>query len=229
MINGDGAESMNAPCPATPAQEEGPYYRRLSLERQEIAEGRPGVPLQLEIAVRDTECVPVPGAVIDIWHCDALGAYSWYAAAAEDEEHRTDEAGSEDTSYICGGAGLAPGTFLRGWQRSDSAGVCRFQSIYPGWYPGRAVHIHVKVYDVASALTTQLYFPDELTDEVHRLAPYHQRPRRDTENVQDVIFRDADGTALVAPIPADDGYLIAATLTVGQRSSPESILNDPLR
>lgn len=214
MTSDVGAESTATPCTATPEQEEGPYYRRLSLERQDITEGCPGVALQLQITVRDTGCVPIPDAVVDVWHCDGLGTYSWYAAAAELDAHGTGDAVSDADLRVCAGAGLAPGTFLRGWQRSDSAGACQFQTIYPGWYPGRAVHIHVKVYVGTGVLTSQLYFPDELTDETHRLAPYRQRPHRDTRNADDVIFRDAGQPTLVTPVSAGDGYLVTAMFTL---------------
>lgn len=214
MTSEGGTESMGRPCAPTPEQEEGPYYRRLSLERQDIIEDRPGVPLRLQITVRDSGCVPIPNAVVDVWHCDALGTYSWYAAAAELNAHGTGEAGFGIDLHVCAGAGLAPGTFLRGWQRSDSEGVCQFRTIYPGWYPGRAVHIHVKVYAGAGVLTSQLYFPDEVTDETHRLAPYRERPHRDSRNADDVIFRDAGQPTLVTPVPADDGYLVTAVLTL---------------
>src|SRR5690554_422778 len=113
-----GNDPAPVACPATPEQEEGPYYRTRMMERSDISEGRPGVPLVLQIEVTDTDCRPLADVPVDIWHCDALGIYSWYAAAGEQEDHDTFEPAPGNPSHGCEGAGLAPGTFLRGWQRS---------------------------------------------------------------------------------------------------------------
>ena len=114
-------------CAMAPASAAGPFPTIDRMERREIHEGEPGEPLRLGIRVVDGECAPVPGAVVDIWHCDATGDYS---------------------EYIDDGSGKDEGegsTFCRGLQRADSDGIVEFLSIYPGWYEGRAVHIHVTV------------------------------------------------------------------------------------
>ena len=190
----------SARCDPTPEQEEGPYYRELPLERADVVEDRVGDPLELIVRVLDDSCAPVADAAIDIWHCDALGLYSWYAADGEEDD--------------VGPASLVPGTFLRGIQRSDADGICRFRTIYPGWYPGRTVHIHAKAGTGAAPLTVQLYFPDEITDEVHRLAPYSARERRDTTNDQDTIFPQGRGSTLMTVTPAATGHRAEAELVV---------------
>jgi protocatechuate 3,4-dioxygenase beta subunit len=192
-------------CAPTPDQEEGPYYRQLVLVRDELTEGRVGSKLQLGIQVLDPGCEPVVDALVDIWHCDALGTYSWYAAV---EEHGQ-----------VGAASLEPGTFLRGSQRSGGDGRCRFRTIYPGWYPGRAVHIHAKVHHPGELLTVQLYFPEETTEAVHQLPPYAARQRRDTTNDTDVIYLEGGSSTLLSLVADEDGHRAEVTLVVDKSNS----------
>jgi protocatechuate 3,4-dioxygenase beta subunit len=148
-------ESAGA-CVVTPEQTEGPYFVEEHLHRSDIrfdpGDGsvRPGLPLKLQIHVQVIDrvgCRPLAGAVVDIWHCDAQGMYS------DVSERRFQSVGSR---------------FLRGDQVTDASGAVRFATIYPGWYPGRAVHIHLEIRtqpDAANRLqwTSQLYFDDAIT------------------------------------------------------------------
>src|SRR3989440_6690446 len=110
-------------CVLAPEQTEGPYYIANEKLRRNITEGRPGTPLTLRLRVVDAStCKPIKNAAVDVWHCDALGAYSGF------------------------GAGSGNRTFMRGVQRTDANGFATFQTVYPGWYQGRTVHIHVKVH-----------------------------------------------------------------------------------
>jgi len=177
-----------APCLLTPEQTEGPFYLSADLERRDITEGRPGHPLRLGLRVVDAACVPVARAVVDVWHADAVGDYSGFVDGSHD-----DEAG-EGT------------TFLRGSQVANDEGIVEFATVYPGWYPGRAVHVHVKAHlDGATVLTSQLYFPEDLTDEVHDEGPYADHGTRDTRNEDDGIAGD----------PASAGNLVTASATGG--------------
>ncbi len=144
-------------------------------------------------------CEPLPDAVVDLWHTDAAGAYSGYP----------EQPGDRDTSGE---------TFLRGLQMTDSDGVARFDTIYPGWYPGRTVHMHFKVhYNGTTFVTSQFYFDDEVTDEVYQGAPYSDRPNRSTRNDDDDILRgDSDGVNVLATVTgAADGEGYTGTITVG--------------
>jgi protocatechuate 3,4-dioxygenase beta subunit len=169
------------PCTLTPEQTEGPFYADLDMMRRDITESHPGHPLRLGIRVVDSRCEPVPGALVDVWHCDVEGDYSAYA----------DGSGGDDAG---------PGTtFLRGTQRTDDEGIAEFRTIYPGWYTGRAVHIHMKVHvGDKTVLTSQLYLPDDVTDRVHAQTPYAAHGVRDTRNNEDLIAGDpaANGTLL---------------------------------
>src|SRR4029450_6300067 len=102
-----------------PELTEGPYYVDDAAVRRNIKRGKTGVPLRLRLRVLDvSSCKPIRGAAVDIWHCDALGVYSGVQGDSDD--------------------------FLRGVQRTNATGWAEFRTVYPGWYRGRAVHIHVK-------------------------------------------------------------------------------------
>ena len=124
-----------AACRLTTQSTEGPYYFDVDSIRSDIREDREGTLLRLGIRVRDAgSCDPIEDAVVDVWHCDALGRYSGF-----------EEAEGE--------------TFCRGAQVTNADGVAQFRTVYPGWYPGRTPHIHVKVHlDRTTVLPTQLYF-----------------------------------------------------------------------
>jgi protocatechuate 3,4-dioxygenase beta subunit len=175
------------------------------MDRSDIRENREGAPLTIEIRVADPGCAPVSEGAVEVWQCDALGTYSWYAAAGEEGD---------------GPAELERGTFLRGCQELTPEGSSRFRTIYPGWYKGRTVHVHYKIHDAdGSTLTGQLYFPDELTDVVHGQDPYAARPHRDTRNTDDVIFRDGGETTLMQPEASGEGYLARCLLIVDRDAS----------
>ena len=187
--------STNAQCVVTPALTEGPYFVDEMLNRSDIrtdpatGAARPGVPLELTLSlsqVAASGCAALAGALVDMWHCDALGVYS-------------DVASQQSVGQ----------RFLRGYQVSDASGSVRFTTIYPGWYQGRAVHIHFKVRTNPSAsrgleFTSQLFFDEALTDQIHSQAPYSQKGRRDTLITADSIFRSG-GTTLLVPLAAAGG------------------------
>lgn len=183
-------------CVLTPEQTEGPFFLDSHRVRRNVTEGRKGTPLTLRLGVVDVStCKPIRGAIVDIWHCDAAGVYSGVA-----------QEGTEGQ------------TFLRGSQRTNAGGVATLVTIYPGWYPGRTVHVHVKVLagrDIAH--TGQLYFPDRVTDAVYRRAPYRSRPNRDPRNVGDAIYRDGGRRSQLRLTRSGSGYVGAITMGV-QRS-----------
>ena len=176
-------------CLLAPEQTEGPFYLPGDMVRRDITDGLPGRPLRLGIRVVDAACDPIPGALVDVWHCDVDGDYSGFA----------DGSGSDDDA--------ADGTsFLRGSQVANGEGIVEFATIYPGWYTGRAVHVHVKAHiDGTTVLTSQLYFPEDVTDEVHATEPYAAHGTRDTRNEDDAIAGD----------PAAAGNLLATSAEGG--------------
>ena len=162
-------------CTLTPETTEGPYWVDDRLKRADVTEGQTGVALTLVLGVYEANaaCSPYPGAVVDIWQANALGLYS-----DEPLQPRADTGGQ---------------TFLRGCQISGDDGKVVFQTIYPGWYEGRTLHIHVRVRTFAkdettSTFTTQIFFAEEINAAVLATSPYDERPERDTTNASDTIF-----------------------------------------
>jgi protocatechuate 3,4-dioxygenase beta subunit len=131
----------------------------------------------------------VPNAVVDLWQCDAGGYYSGFAGAAPGQggsRAGADEYGDSES------AATSPQRFLRGTQVTGVDGVVQFASIYPGWYPTRTAHLHLKVHlDARTVLTTQLFFDDAITDAVYTAAPYSAHPGRDTRNDRDAFYKPA--------------------------------------
>jgi hypothetical protein len=170
-----------AVCALTPSAAEGPFPSIEQLDRADITEGYPGHPLRLGLRVVDQACRPIPDSRVEIWHTDATGDYSSY----QDNGSGKDE-----------GAGT---TFLRGIRTADAEGIVEFQTLYPGWYEGRAVHIHVTAWiGSSSVLTTQLYFDEAYTEAVYRAAPYAEFGPPDTGWADDRLIGNpiADGTAI---------------------------------
>ena len=236
-----GAQEAASPtaevCVLTPEQTEGPYYLPLELLRQDIAEDTPGVPLQLRITVMDVnDCALLPDAAVDVWHCDAQGFYSGVNA---------NPGGNAKPE-----AAVSSGTFLRGVQATDADGVAEFQTVYPGWYTGRTVHIHMKVHVGGAAEppagatptadggtyagghvahTGQLYFDDAISDEVFATAEaYAGRTNGErVRNEGDMILGgaiDQPGFVLaLTPLGADpmvDGFLAEITVGVDPGATP---------
>ena len=142
-------------CVVLPDLTQGPFPTIEQIERRDITEGHAGLPLRVGVQVVDGSCVPIPGATVEIWHCDIDGDYSAYA------DGYTDDDGAEGT------------TFLRGSQVANADGIVEFHTVYPGWYAGRAVHVHAKVHiDDETVLTTQFLFDDTLNSEVMATEPY---------------------------------------------------------
>ena len=195
-----------AACELTPEQMEGPYYIDVDNLRRDIREDREGSPLRLGIRVLDEACEPLPDAVVEVWHCDALGVYSGFVDASRAANGAPGGAGSP------GGADGDDTRYLRGGQVANGDGIVELQTIYPGWYQGRAVHIHAKVHiGNAEVLTTQLYFDDDVSDEVFASDPYAEHAGRRTTNAEDGIYADGPRLTLSAE---GDGHLGLVTMTV---------------
>jgi protocatechuate 3,4-dioxygenase beta subunit len=195
-------------CVVRPALTEGPYFVDEKLDRSDIRSDpstnavKPGVPLALTFLVSRVSggaCAALAGATIDVWHCDALGVYS----------------DSTDPNF-----GSTKGTkFLRGYQTTDASGGARFTTIWPGWYQGRAVHVHFKIRTAAangqvSDFTSQLFFDETLNDQIFAQAPYSQKGGSGRlRNEGDSIFQVGGGKLTLAPAKTADGY--AATFDIG--------------
>lgn len=206
--SGSSAQQLNDPtaiaappaCIVRPQQTEGPYFVDEQLNRRDIRRDptngavKPGVPLRLVLRVsqvRANACQPLKDALVDVWHCDATGAYSDVV----------------DRNFSTKGQ-----QWLRGAQITDAAGRVEFITIYPGWYPGRTVHIHFKIRGTGASergyeFTSQLYFEDALSDRIYTRAPYNTRGQRRTRNSNDGIFRNGGRQLLLALTEDDQGYI----------------------
>ncbi|HZW89803.1 MAG TPA: hypothetical protein VFF12_12050 [Myxococcaceae bacterium] len=183
LVVGCAGDPESPACVFSPTLTAGPYWRGDALHRSDLRwdsqptsaeEPRPGVALALTIrvsALAEEECHPLRGAQVDLWQCDAQGIYSGLPER-----------------------GTAGRDFLRGFQVTDRAGLVQFLTVYPGWYPGRTVHIHAKVRtfdpfgEVTTEVSTQLFFDDAVTDGVLATEAYAGRGPRDTRNATDAIF-----------------------------------------
>ncbi|MBS1836549.1 MAG: intradiol ring-cleavage dioxygenase [Actinobacteria bacterium] len=188
-------------CVLTPELTAGPYYLDGPLARSDITEGRPGTPLEFRVRVLALPgCTPLTGAAVDVWHCDAGGEYSGFngnsleATAAQGRNDRR---------------------FLRGVQVTDADGIASFTTIFPGWYEGRTVHIHLKVHDGGSLGSTydgghvahvgQAFFDEAITADVLGSGAYTAHTGTRTTNDEDSIFRQAGSGAITTMEPKRAG------------------------
>jgi protocatechuate 3,4-dioxygenase beta subunit len=197
-------------CIIRPELTEGPYYVADELERSDIrvdtTDGSVSQGARLDLTflvsrIDGTACTPFDAALVDVWHCDALGVYS----------------GVTDRSFDTTGH-----DFLRGVQRTDAAGAATFTTVYPGWYQGRTVHVHFKVRtdpdeSAGTELTSQLFFDDAFTDTVFLAEPYASKGIRTLRNDGDGIYQESAGQTLVTVAAAPEGY--AGTFEIGVQMS----------
>ena len=206
-----GAMAANFPeCVVRPEQTEGPYFVDERLNRSDIRvdpsdkSTKSGVPLRLEFRVSRIAggaCDPLSGAMVDVWHCDAAGVYS------DVRDNRFDARGNK---------------FLRGYQQTDAKGMAEFLTIYPGWYEGRAVHIHFKIRGAvqgarAQEFTSQLYFDESVNDQIFKQTPYNSKRGRRVMNDADFLFRRGGKDLLLTPVKNPQGY--TAKFDIGLRSA----------
>jgi len=169
--------STNAACAVTPSETAGPYPSLVDLYRSDIRDGKTGTLLTLTVKVVNVNagCAGVANADVEVWHCDSAGNYSEY--------------GTQTTQ-----------NYLRGIQTTNSSGEVTFTTIYPGWYQGRATHIHLEVKtNGVSRKITQIAFPESINTTVYQSGVYASRGSNPTSNLSDGIFADSLSSELVTP------------------------------
>ena len=187
----DAIGTSSATCAVSPTETIGPYPSLTDLFRSDIREGRSGTPLTLTLTVVNSgnDCTPLAGANVEIWQCDASGNYSQYGSQVAQ-------------------------TYLRGIQTTDANGQVTFTTVYPGWYQGRATHIHVEVVrNGQSVKVTQIAFPESANDAVYATGVYAARGSNPTRNTADGIFADSIDSEL-ASVSGDPATAMAATFRV---------------
>ncbi|WP_133909717.1 intradiol ring-cleavage dioxygenase [Streptomyces sp. NBC_00582] len=195
---------------------EGPYSLEGALVREDIREDKEGFEVQYTFTVVDqaNDCAPLADALVEIWHCDALGEYSGFVGGNGHKE--------EDN-----------GTFLRGGQMTDENGQCSITSIWPGHYVSRAVHVHMRVHTDVTLTddsytggdvihTGQLFFDPDINEEIQATSPYSANTTKETALADDSIYDDGGASSGLLTLTAlgssvSDGY--KATLTVGVNSA----------
>ncbi|MDX3803734.1 intradiol ring-cleavage dioxygenase [Streptomyces sp. AK04-3B] len=210
--DGTAPVAAAAVCTLTKEMTEGPYYLDGQYVRADITEGKAGIPLKLALTVVDDDtCVPISNALVELWHADALGEYSGFVG---NNGHTEPDSG----------------TFLRGGVLTNASGVASITTVYPGWYRGRCVHIHVKVHTNVTLTsdgsftggqelhTGQLFFDETITTAVARVSPYSTNRVTRTTLAQDSIYDDAGAASGLLTLTAlgsstSSGY--AGTLTLG--------------
>jgi protocatechuate 3,4-dioxygenase beta subunit len=196
------ANRARYPCVVRPASTQGPYFVDERLHRSDLRSDptdgsvKEGVLLAVTLNVSSLSqggCQPLEGAIVDLWQCDAEGVYS----DAKDPRY-FDTRGKK---------------FLRGYQVTDKKGLAKFITIYPGWYPGRTVHIHYKIRSPESAKSPyefvgQMYFPEKTSDRVYANPPYSARGKRTVSNLTDRIFNSDGGRqSMLVVSPVKDAYI----------------------
>jgi protocatechuate 3,4-dioxygenase beta subunit len=253
-----GGSTNSASCSLDHELTQGPYYLDRSILRKNITEGKPGLPLQLRLSVIDARtCAPLENAAVEIWHCDAQGIYSGYTKMNPDgmpevgpfpnQKHGRPPGPPPDFDPNDGPPPRPPlafgpsatdnTTFCRGLQLSDAKGLLEFETIYPGWYVSRGIHIHLKVHiggEVKShkyagghvSHTGQLFFPDELSDEIANLKPYVVRRNvTRTRLDEDNVVADAHGAGVMLAFERVKGSSLEAGLigTAEVRVDPSAV------
>lgn len=203
-VDSETEEVIDSSCTATPAETEGPFPTKApsSLVQSNITGDRTGVPLTAKIKItnKNNSCAALAGVIVDIWHCDAAGNYSEYGGS-----------GMQSTNY-------SSVHWLRGRQTTGADGTVTFTTIFPGWYSGRAPHIHVHIFNAAgtSLLVTQIAFPTDVCNTVYTTAsPYSSRGTQDTQNSRDNVFSDSLSLELASVSgTVSNGYTLSHTINV---------------
>jgi protocatechuate 3,4-dioxygenase beta subunit len=199
------ADAATPSCILTPAKTEGPYFVDERLKRSDIridpADGsvQAGVKLTLKFVVvsADGACAPVSGAQVDVWHANASGLYS--------DEAQNGTSGSK---------------YLRGYQVTGEDGSATFVTVFPGWYTGRAIHIHFKIRKDDFEFTSQLFFDEATIASVLKNSAYSSRGNPDTDNAEDNIY-GSDGDELTVALKSDGAGGLTGTFTVGLSGLPD--------
>lgn len=214
----DAAAADTAPvaaaavCTLTKEMTEGPYYLDGALVRTDIREDKTGFRLNLALTVVDDDtCAVIPNALVEIWHSDALGEYSGYVGNNGHNEPDN-------------------GTFLRGGVLTNSSGVANITTVYPGWYRGRCIHIHIKVHTGVTLTsdgsftggtelhTGQLFFDETISARVGALSPYSANTVTRTTLAQDSIYDEggaASGLLTLTALGTSPSAGYTGTLTLG--------------
>jgi len=209
IISQEESAAAAAGCVVTPKESVGPFPYpggeiNNPLQRVDVTEGQAGMPIVFTFTVVNTNnnCLVVPNARVDIWHCNKDGYYSGYG---------------NQTGGTFGLRDYTGETWLRGYQVTDVNGIAIFNSIYPGWYAGRATHIHLEVF-INNKLKkpAQLAFPEVTSNKVHVMPLYAAHGLNTKTNLADGVFgNSATDLANETFTVIKNGNTLFATYTIG--------------
>lgn len=184
-----GTDTTGGSCTVSPSETAGPFPTSIgdpdfqassAYVRTDIRDGQAGVPLTIKVIIKNTNaaCALVPGAFVELWHCNSPGYYSEFGPSNSGGMQSADMTALD---------------FCRGKQVTDSTGTATMLSVYPGWYKGRAPHIHVHIYNATgvSKLITQIAFTESISNLVYTTAPAYTGNVQDTPNASDNIFSNS--------------------------------------
>ena len=203
-ISGTGSSVSATGCNVIPTETEGPFPTKTpsSYVRSDITNGRTGYALTIKLTVGNSNnnCAAVPDAIVDIWHCDAEGNYSEYGGG-----------GMQSIDY-------QSLHFLRGRQTTDANGLVTFTSIFPGWYTGRATHIHVHIYNSSgtSLKVTQIAFPEVAGSALLTVNGYAKGMTGYTYNAKDNVFSDDTKGIEIATVTGgtNEGFDLSINISI---------------
>ena len=201
--NSGSGSSTDGSCTVSPAETKGPFPIKTpsQLVLENIKSDRIGVALLINLTIenKSTNCAPLENVLVDVWHCDKDGNYSEYGGTSMQQTNYTEV------------------HFLRGRQTTNAKGEVSFISIFPGWYQGRAPHVHVEILTAtgSSLLVTQIAFPENVSSEVYSSTNYVAHGQPDTSNTRDNVFSDSlDDELATLTGNLTDGYTLSKTITV---------------
>jgi protocatechuate 3,4-dioxygenase beta subunit len=201
--NSGSGSSTDGSCTVSPAETKGPFPIKTpsQLVLENIKSDRIGVALLINLTIenKSTNCAPLENVLVDVWHCDKDGNYSEYGGTSMQQTNYTEV------------------HFLRGRQTTNAKGEVSFISIFPGWYQGRAPHVHVEILTTtgSSLLVTQIAFPENVSSEVYSSTNYVAHGQADTSNTRDNVFSDSlDDELATLTGNLTDGYTLSKTITV---------------
>jgi protocatechuate 3,4-dioxygenase beta subunit len=184
-------------CMVLGKKTEGPCTEAADQVRKDISEGYSGIPMRLALRFLDASCKPLVGAKIKVWHTHLAGSYS--GNTPNNAMCLKDQADSKKH-------------YFRGAQTTDAGGVVAFDSCFPGWYPGRTIHIHITVTLQGKSFTSQVIFDQALTDDIFTThAEYKKFGKPDTKNTNDGEVSGSDmATYLLKTARMQDGAMLAS-------------------
>jgi protocatechuate 3,4-dioxygenase beta subunit len=185
----DNGSGTSGACSVSPTETEGPFPTRIgdpafaasaAYVRTDIKDGQTGVPLTVKVIIKNTNanCAIVQGAFVELWHCNRQGYYSEFGPSNSGGMQSSDQTAFD---------------FLRGKQVTDSTGTATFLSVYPGWYNGRAPHMHLHIYNATgvSKLITQIAFTESVSNTIYTTSPFYTGQVQNVSNANDNVFSNS--------------------------------------